>query len=140
MAKVIKQIIKIQLQAGKATPAPPVGTVLGPTGVNIAQVTKDYNAMTAGKQGIMPAVITIYEDRSYSIEVKTPPVSELIKQHLKIAKGSGAPNKEKVGKLSKKQVEDIAQVKMPDLNASDIESAMSMVEGTARSMGVEIEK
>jgi large subunit ribosomal protein L11 len=138
MAKEVQQVIKIQLQAGKATPAPPVGTVLGPTGVNIAQVTKDYNALTANKQGIIPAVITIYDDRSYSLEIKTSPTPELIKQKLKIKKGSGVPNKEKVGKLTLEQVREIAEEKMPDLNAASVESAMRMVEGTARSMGVEI--
>jgi len=136
--KEVQEVIKIQLQAGKATPAPPVGTVLGPTGVNIALVTKEYNALTANKHGVIPAVITVYADRSFSIVIRTPPVPELIKQKINLKKGSGVPNKEKVGKLTHEQVKEIAEEKMPDLNASSVESAMKMVEGTARSMGVEV--
>ncbi|MBI1630698.1 MULTISPECIES: 50S ribosomal protein L11 [Bacillus] len=141
MAKKVSRIVKIQLPAGKANPAPPVGTVLGPTGVNIMGVCKDYNAMTQAQIGlIVPAEITVYEDRSYSIKLKTAPVAELLKRDSGVKKGSGEPNKEKVGKISQSKIKEIAEYKMQDLNASSIETAIKMVEGTARSMGIEVEK
>lgn len=141
MAKKVSKIIKIQLPAGKASPAPPVGTVLGPTGVNIMGVCKEYNAMTQGQIGlIVPAEITIYEDRSYSIKLKTAPVAELLKRDAGVQKGSGEPNKVKVGTISQDKVREIAEYKMQDLNASSVEAAIKMVEGTAKSMGIEVEK
>ena len=141
MAKKVMAIVKLQIPAGKATPAPPVGTALGPHGVNIMQFTKEFNAKTADQAGmIIPVVLTVYQDRSFSFITKTPPVPVLIKKALGIDLASGEPNKEKVGKLTKGQVQEIAEIKMPDLNAADIDSAMSMVAGTARSMGVEVEQ
>ena len=138
--KKVASIVKIAIQAGAATPAPPVGTALGPTGVNIMEFVKAYNAQTESQRGtIVPAEITIYEDRTFTFIVKTPPAAELIKKAAGQSKGSGKPNKEKVGKLSKDQVREIAQTKMPDLNANDVEAAMKIVEGTARSMGVTVE-
>ena len=139
MAKKINSIVKIQIPAGKATPAPPIGSVLGPKGINIAGFVKEFNDKTASQAGmIIPCVITIYEDRSFTFVLKTPPVAVLITKEAGIEKGSGKPNKDKVAKLTKSQVRKIAEIKMPDLNASSIESAMSMVAGTARSMGVEV--
>ena len=139
MAKKVNSIVKIQIPAGKATPAPPIGSVLGPKGINIAGFVKEFNDKTASQAGfIIPCVITIYEDRTFSFVLKTPPAPVLIRKEAGIEKGSGKPNKEKVAKLTKSQVRKIAEIKMPDLNASDIESAMSMVAGTARSMGVEV--
>ncbi|MDD3925738.1 MAG: 50S ribosomal protein L11 [bacterium] len=140
MAKKIKGIIKLQITAGKATPAPPVGPALGQHGVNIMEFCKSYNEKTADKAGeIIPVEITVYEDRSFTFITKTPPAAELIKKAAGIATASGTPNKIKVGKLTKDQVRQIAEQKMPDLNANDIEAAMLMVEGTARSMGVDVE-
>lgn len=139
MAKKVKAVVKLQLDAGKATPAPPVGSVLGPYGINLAGFTKEFNEKTASQAGfIIPVVITIYEDRSFTFELKTPPTAVLIKKAIGLDKGSGKPNKQKVGKITKEQVKKIAETKMPDLNADSIESAMSMVAGAARSMGVEV--
>ena len=141
MAKKVTGMIKLQLQAGKATPAPPVGPALGQHGVNIMGFCKEFNAKTANQAGlIIPVVITVYQDRSFSFILKTPPAAVLIKKELGLESGSGVPNKTKVGKLTKDQVRKIAELKMPDLNAASIESAMSMIEGTARSMGVTIEE
>ena len=135
--KKIAALVKVQLQAGAATPAPPVGTALGPHGVNIMDFCKAYNAQTESMRGnVIPVEITIYEDRSFTFITKTPPAAELIKKAAGLSKGSGVPHKEKVGKLTKDQVREIAQTKMPDLNANDIDAAMKIVEGTARSMGV----
>ncbi len=139
MAKKVDAIVKLQIPAGKATPAPPVGTALGPHGVNIMQFTKEFNAKTADQAGmIIPVVLTVYQDRSFSFITKTPPASILIKEAIGLNKGSSEPNKDKVGTITKAQVKEIAEIKMPDLNASDVESAMEMVAGTARSMGVEV--
>jgi len=139
MAKKVSSIVKIQIPAGKATPAPPIGSVLGPKGINIAGFVKEFNDKTASQAGfIIPCVITIYEDRTFSFVLKTPPAAVLITKEAGIEKGSGKPNKEKVAKLTKSQVRKIAEMKMPDLNASSIESAMAMIAGTARSMGVEV--
>ena len=139
MAKKINSIVKIQIPAGKATPAPPIGSVLGPKGINIAGFVKEFNDKTASQAGmIIPCVITIYDDRTFSFVLKTPPAAVLIRKEAGVEKGSGKPNKDKVAKLTKSQVRKIAEIKMPDLNASSIESAMSMVAGTARSMGVEV--
>jgi large subunit ribosomal protein L11 len=139
MAKKIKAVVKVQIPAGKATAAPPVGTALGPHGINMGQFIKDYNEKTASLAGtVVPAVVTIYEDRSFSFVTKSPPAADLIRKEAGIEKGSGKPNKEKVGKISRAQVKKIAETKMNDLNATSVEAAMKMVEGTARSMGVEI--
>ncbi|MBI2607647.1 MAG: 50S ribosomal protein L11 [Candidatus Doudnabacteria bacterium] len=139
MAKKVKIIVKIQLPAGKATPAPPVGTALGPHGINIGQFTKEFNEKTAAMgDTVVPAEITIYEDRSFKFILKTPPAAVLIRKAAGIEKGSGNPLKIKVGSISKAQVKEIAETKMPDLNANDLGQAMKIVEGTARSMGVEI--
>ena len=141
MAKKVTGMIKLQLPAGKATPAPPVGPALGQHGVNIMGFCKEFNAKTANQAGlIIPVVITVYQDRSFSFILKTPPAAVLIKKELGLESGSGVPNKTKVSKLTKDQVRKIAELKMPDLNAASIESAMSMIEGTARSMGVTIEE
>ncbi len=140
MAKKVIAIVKLQIPAGKATPAPPVGTALGPHGVNIMQFTKEFNAKTADQAGmIIPVVLTVYQDRSFTFITKTPPAAVLIKKAIGKDLGSGEPNKEKVGKMTKEQVREIAEIKMPDLNAADVEAAMRMVAGTARSMGVEVE-
>lgn len=140
MAKKIKTLIKLNLPAGTATPAPPVGPALGQHGVPIMDFIKEYNARTADKKGeIIPAVITVYEDRSFTFITKLPPVAAMIKSALKTDKGSGRPNVDKVGKLSKTQVEEIAKRKMEDMNANDVEAAMKVVAGTARSMGVDVE-
>ena len=140
MAKKVTGIIKLHITAGKATPAPPVGPALGQHGVNIMDFCKAYNARTAKEEGmIIPVVITVYQDRSYTFITKTPPASMLLKKAAGLAKGSGAPNKDKVGKISGKQLEDIAKLKMPDLNCFDLEQAKLIVAGTARSMGIEIE-
>jgi len=141
MAKKITGYIKLQIPAGKATPAPPVGPALGQHGVNIMDFCKAFNAKTSGKDSeglIIPVVITVYADRSYSFVTKTPPASVLLKRASGIAKGSGEPNKNKVGKVTEKQVEDIAKLKLPDLNAHDVAAAVKIVKGTARSMGIEI--
>lgn len=137
MAKKVTGMIKLQLPAGKATPAPPVGPALGQHGVNIMGFCKEFNAKTANQAGlIIPVVITVYQDRSFSFILKTPPAAVLIKKELGLESGSGVPNRTKVGSLTKDQVRKIAELKMPDLNAATIETAMSMIEGTARSMGV----
>lgn len=139
MAKKITALVKLQLTAGKATPAPPVGPALGQHGVNMMQFCKDFNAQTADKGDlIIPVLITIYSDRSFSFILKTPPASVLIKKTLGLKSGSAIPNRDKVGKLTKQQVQDIAKTKMPDLNCHTIEAAMLTIEGTARSMGVDI--
>ena len=140
MAKKVTAIVKLQLAAGKATPGPPVGSTLGPHGINIPGFTKEFNAKTQGQEGlIIPVVITIYQDRSFTFVLKTPPAPVLIKKACGIASGSAKPNKDKVAKITKAQIEEIAKLKMPDLNASTLESAMSMIAGTARSMGVVVE-
>ena len=141
MAKKVIAVVKLQIPAGKATPAPPVGTALGPHGVNIMQFTKEFNAKTADQAGmIIPVVLTVYQDRSFTFITKTPPVSVLIKKAVGLELGSGEPNKTKVGKISKDKVKEIAEIKMPDINAGSIEAAMRMVAGTARSMGVVVEE
>ncbi|WP_024614764.1 MULTISPECIES: 50S ribosomal protein L11 [unclassified Clostridium] len=141
MAKKVTGMIKLQLPAGKATPAPPVGPALGQHGVNIMGFCKEFNAKTANQAGlIIPVVITVYQDRSFSFILKTPPAAVLIKKELGLESGSGVPNRTKVGQLTKEQVKKIAEMKMPDLNAATIESAMRMIEGTAKSMGVTIEE
>jgi large subunit ribosomal protein L11 len=137
MAKKVTGYIKLQIPAGKATPAPPVGPALGQHGVNIVQFTKEFNARTADKGDlIIPVVITVYADRTFSFITKTPPAAVLIKKAAGLQKASGVPNKEKVGKITKDQVKEIAETKMPDLNAASLEAAMSMIAGTARSMGI----
>ncbi len=139
MAKKVIGQIKLQLPAGKATPAPPVGPALGQHGVNIMEFCKQFNAKTSDQPGmIIPAVITVYGDRSFTFELKTPPASVLIKKFAGLPKGSGEPNKNKVGTLTKDQVREIAEIKKQDLNANDVEAAMCMIAGTARSMGVQI--
>ncbi len=139
MAKKIKAVVKVQIQAGKATAAPPVGTALGPHGINMGQFIKEYNERTASLAGtVVPAVVTVFEDRSYTFVTKSPPAADLIRREAGIEKGSGKPNKEKVGKISRAAVKKIAETKLADLNATSIEGAIKMVEGTARSMGVEI--
>lgn len=141
MAKKVTAVVKLQLPAGKATPGPPVGSTLGPHGINIPGFTKEFNAKTADQAGlIIPVVITIYQDRSFEFILKTPPAPVLIKKACKIESGSAKPNKDKVAKLTKAQVEEIAKMKMPDLNAASLEAAMSMIAGTARSMGVTVEE
>jgi large subunit ribosomal protein L11 len=140
MKKVIGQV-KLQIPAGKATPAPPVGTALGPKGVNIMDFCKAFNAKTSAKDQeglIIPVVITVFADRSFTFITKTPPVSVLLKRSAGIAKGSGVPNKNKVGKVTEKQIEEIAKIKLPDSNATDLASVMETVRGTARSMGIEV--
>ena len=139
MAKKIRIVLTLQLPAGAATPAPPVGTALGPHGINIVEFTKSYNEKTQDKRGqIIPAQITIYEDRSFTFITKTPPAAELIKKAAGVTKGSSVPQKDKVGKITRAQVREIATTKLPDLNANDVEAAMKIVEGTARSMGVTV--
>ena len=140
MAKKVTGYIKLQIPATKATPAPPVGPALGQHGVNIVQFTKEFNARTAGQEGmIIPVVITVYQDRSFSFVTKTPPAAILLKKAANIKSGSGVPNRNKVGKVSKADIQKIAELKMPDLNAANLESAMSMIEGTAKSMGLVVE-
>ena len=140
MAKKVEAIVKLQCPAGAANPSPPVGPALGQHGVNIMEFCKAFNARTQDKQGlIIPAVITIYADRSFTFELKTPPAAVLLKRAAKIAKGSGEPNREKVGTVTRAQVKEIAELKAPDLNAHDVENAMHIIEGTARSMGIEVE-
>jgi len=137
--KKVAALVKVQLQAGQATPAPPVGTALGPHGVNIMDFVKQYNAATDTQRGnVIPVEITIYEDRSFSFITKTPPAPELIKKAAGVQKGSGEPHKTKVGTVTRAQVRDIAEIKMKDLNAKSIEAAEKIIEGTARSMGVEV--
>lgn len=141
MAKKVSDYVKLQIPAGKATPAPPVGTALGPKGINIMDFCKAFNAKTSAKDQeglIIPVVITIYSDRSFTFVTKTPPVPVLIKRAVNLAKGSAEPHKTKVGRITHQQVEEIAKIKMPDLNCFDLEAAMRSVEGTARSMGVDV--
>lgn len=139
-AKVIKTTVKVNLPAGEASPAPPLGPILGQHGVAIMDFVKAYNERTADKKGqILPALITIYEDRSFEFEIKSPPASEMIKKKLNLPKGSGIPNRNKVGKLKRSDLEEIAKDKMQDLNANDIDAAMKIIAGTARSMGVDVE-
>jgi large subunit ribosomal protein L11 len=139
MAKKITGSVKLQIEAGKATPAPPVGTALGPQGVNIMDFCKNFNAKTAKDAGlIIPVIVTIYSDRSYTFILKTPPASVLLKKAAKVEKGSGVPNKNKAGRVTRAQVEEIAKLKKPDLNAADLAAAMKTVEGTARSMGIDV--
>jgi len=140
MARKIKAVIKLQIPAGKATPAPPVGPALGQHGINIMAFCKDYNERTASQAGaIVPVEITIYEDRSFSFVLKTPPAADLLKRALGVEKGSGSAKGQKIGRLPREKVVEIAQLKMKDLNALDLEAAVRMIEGTARSMGIEIE-
>ena len=139
MAKPITAVVKLQVAAGQATPAPPVGTALGPHGVNIMDFCKNFNARTAKDEGlIIPVVVTVYSDRSYSFITKTPPASVLLKRAANLAKGSAEPNKNKVGTVTRKQVEEIAKTKLPDLNTDSLESAVKSVAGTARSMGIDV--
>jgi large subunit ribosomal protein L11 len=139
MAKKVTAQIKLQCPAGQANPAPPVGPALGQHGVNIMEFCKKFNAATQNQAGlIIPVIITVYQDRSFSFILKTPPAAVLLKKAAKIEKGAGVPNKDKVGKVTKKDVEEIAKIKMPDLNCVDLQSAISQVEGTARSMGIEV--
>jgi len=139
MAKKIRTVLTLQLPAAKATPAPPVGTALGPHGINIVEFCKSYNEKTAAQSGqVIPAQITIYEDRSFSFILKTPPAADLLRKAAGVEKGSGTTGREKIGSVTKKQVREIAEVKMADLNAIDIDGAAKIVEGTARSMGIEV--
>ncbi len=138
MAKKVTGFVKLQIPAGKATPAPPAGTALGPQGINIMAFVKEFNARTQGQDMILPVEVTIYGDKSFTFILKTPPTAELIKKEIGLATGSGQPNKNKVGQVTKAQVRKIAEVKMPDLNCDSIESAMAMVAGAARSMGVTV--
>ena len=139
MAKPVVAVVKLHISAGKANPAPPVGPALGQHGVNIMEFCKAYNAKTQGHEGmVVPAVVTVYVDRSFTFVTKTPPASDLLKRAANIIKGSGQPNKEKVGTVTKAQVTEIARQKMPDLNAVDLPGAIKIVEGTARSMGIQI--
>jgi large subunit ribosomal protein L11 len=139
VAKKIRAVVTLQLPAGKATPAPPVGTVLGPHGINIVEFTKTYNEKTAAQAGqIIPAQITIFEDRSFTFVLKTPPAADLLRKAAGVDKGSAAAGREKVGSVTRAQVRDIAQIKMSDLNATSVEGAARIVEGTARSMGIDI--
>ncbi len=139
MAKKIRIVLTLQLNAGKATPAPPVGTALGPHGINIVEFTKSYNEKTADKVGqVIPAQITIFEDRSFTFVLKTPPAADLLRKAAGIPKGAATAGLETVGKVTRDQVREIATIKMPDLNATSLEAAMSQIEGTARSMGIEV--
>lgn len=139
MAKKITDYIKLQVPAGKANPAPPIGTALGPKGVNIMEFCKQFNAKTANLGDIkIPVVITVYADRSFTFITKTPPAADLLKKALKLEKGSGKPNREKIGTVTRAQIEEIAKTKLPDLNTSNLEAAMRTIEGTAKSMGLEI--
>ena len=141
MAKKVEGYIKLQIPAGKATPAPPVGPALGQHGINIAQFTKEFNAQTQGQDGmIIPVVITVYADRSFSFVCKTPPAAVLLKKSCKIQSGSGEPNKKKVASISKAELQKIAEIKMPDLNAGSMDAAISLIAGTARSMGITVEE
>ena len=140
MAKKVVAMVKLQCPAGQANPSPPVGPALGQHGVNIMEFCKAFNARTQDKQGlIIPAVITVYADRSFTFELRTPPASVLLKRAAKIAKGAADPNRDKVGKVTKAQVREIDELKLPDLNAHDVDNAMRIIEGTARSMGIEVE-
>jgi large subunit ribosomal protein L11 len=140
MAKIIKTIIKLQIPAGQANPAPPVGPALGQHGLNIQDFCARFNDATKDKMGnIIPAEITVYEDRTFEFALKTPPASDMLRKAAKVEKGAANPLKDKVGKVSKNQIREIAEIKMPDLNANDVEGAMKIVEGTARSMGIKVE-
>ena len=140
MAKKVVAVVKLQCPAGQANPSPPVGPALGQHGVNIMEFCKAFNARTQDRQGlIIPSIVTIYADRSFTFELKTPPAAVLLKRAAKIAKGSGEPNREKVGIVNRAQVKEIAELKAPDLNAHDVDMAMRIIEGTARSMGIEVE-
>ena len=140
MAKKVRAVVRIQLDAGKATPAPPVGPALGQHAINIMQFCKEYNARTSNRPGeVLPAEITVFTDGSFTFILKTPPAAVLLRKAAKVEKGSGVPNKDKVGKVTRAQVREIAELKMKDLNAIDIEGAMKQVEGTARSMGITVE-
>ena len=139
MAKKVRAIVKVQAQAGKATPAPPIGPALGQHGINIMQFVKEFNERTASQAGlVIPAEITVFEDRSFTFITKTPPAADLLKQAAKVEKGSGVPNKQKVGTVPRAKVREIAQMKMADLNANDLAAAEKMIEGTARSMGLDV--
>lgn len=138
MAKKVSGFVKLQIPAGKANPAPPVGTALGPQGVNIMAFCKEFNARTQGQDTILPVEITIFTDKSFTFILKTPPAAILVKKAIGLEKGSGQPNRNKVGKITRAQVKQIAELKMPDLNTDNLESAMAMVAGAARSMGVEV--
>jgi len=139
MAKKVLGVVKLQIPAGKATPAPPVGPALGQYGINMMEFIKSYNEKTAGQMGtIVPVEITVYEDRSFTYILKTPPAAELLKKAAGVEKGSGEPNRQNVGAVSRAKVREIAELKMPDLNANDVEAAMKIIEGTAMSMGIEI--
>lgn len=139
MAKKIKAVVKINLQAGKANPAPPVGTVLGPLGVNLMQFVKDYNARTTAQVGqVIPAEVTVFQDGSFNFVLKTPPVADLLKKAVGIKSGSAVPNREKVGTITTQQLREIAEVKMKDLNARDMDAAVNIIAGTARSMGITV--
>ena len=138
MAKKVSGFVKLQIPAGKANPAPPVGTALGPQGINIMAFCKEFNARTQGQDTILPVEITIFTDKSFTFILKTPPAAILVKKAIGLEKGSGQPNRNKVGKITKAQVRVIAEIKMPDLNTESIESAMAMIAGAARSMGVEV--
>ena len=139
MAKKIRAVVKVQAQAGKATPAPPIGPALGQHGINIMAFVKEFNERTAPQTGmVIPAEITIFEDRSFTFITKTPPAADLLKQAAKVEKGSGVPNKQKVGTVSRSKIREIAEMKMQDLNANDLRAAEKMIEGTARSMGLEV--
>ncbi len=141
MGKKVKAIVKLQVPAGKATPAPPVGTALGPHGINIMQFVKDYNARTASMAGtVVPVEITIFQDRSFTFVLKTPPAPVLLMKAAGLEKGSGVPNRDKVGTVTRQQLREIAEQKMKDLNAVDADGAMKMIEGTARSMGIDIKE
>ena len=141
MAKKVRAIVKLQIDAGKATPAPPVGPALGQHGINIMAFVKEFNERTASQAGlVIPAEITVFEDRSFTFITKTPPAADLLKQAAKVEKGSGVPNKQKIGTVPRAKIREIAQVKMKDLNATTLESAEKIVEGTARSMGVAVER
>lgn len=140
MAKKVTGMVKLQIPAAKATPAPPVGTALGPQGINIMQFVKEFNAKTAGQEGmVIPVVITVYQDKSYSFITKTPPAANLLVKAAGIEKGSGEPNKKKVATVKRAKVKEIAETKMNDLNAASVEAAMRMIEGTAKSMGIVVE-
>jgi large subunit ribosomal protein L11 len=138
MAKKVKTQVKMLIKAGAANPAPPVGSTLGPFGINLMDFCKGFNDQTAGQSGMIPALVTIYEDRSFDFVIKTPPVAELVKQTLKIKGGAGNPLKDKVGEITEEQLREIATKKMPDLNCYDVDQAMQMVAGTCRSMGVKV--
>jgi large subunit ribosomal protein L11 len=140
MAKKVKAVLKLQIQAGKATPAPPIGPALGPYGINIMAFCKEYNERTASQVGsVIPVELTIYEDRSFSFVTKTPPASDLLRKALGVEKGSSSPAEQKIGKLSREKIAEIAQLKMKDLNATELDKAVKIIEGTAHSMGIEVE-